>query len=388
MISKVNLRNFKCYREYEFELASLSVFCGNNSVGKSTVIQSILMAIQGDFSDLGLPFNGEFVEIGKYSDLHKRNENEDTVYFKIGNDKGLRQWGYELDDLKNTHYDNKGYDERLLRMKEQPLPLICSEGDNCVSIQDCLINNFQYLCAERLGPKHNYPYSAQRRSKNWLGIQGEYSAQVLSAITELHGDENKLSENDPRRHVNSATTSIPHNIQEWMGVISPSVFINSSSIETANIATTLFEFAGEKYRPINVGFGLSYALPVVMALLLAKPGGLVIIENPEAHLHPRGQSYLGRLIALTALAGVQVIIETHSDHLLNGMRVISRLNDNYQDGTFKVFYVYAGEEQSEVEEISIGDKGELTSWPKGFFDQQSFDVRTLMKGIDQQGEDW
>ncbi|WP_180834594.1 AAA family ATPase, partial [Vibrio parahaemolyticus] len=67
-------------------------------------------------------------------------------------------------------------------------------------------------------------------------------------------------------------------------------------------------------------------LPIVLALLVTKPGGLVIIENPEAHLHPKGQSYLGRLIQRTAEAGVQVIIETHSDHLLNGIRVAARLS--------------------------------------------------------------
>ena len=132
-----------------------------------------------------------------------------------------------------------------------------------------------------------------------------------------------------------------------------------------------------------MGFGLSYAISIVTALLVTKPGGLVIIENPEAHLHPRGQSYLGRLIAKTALSGVQVIIETHSDHLLNGIRVVSRLEKCYEKGDFKVFYI-SGEESnpSKVTEIEIGNKGELSEWPQGFFDQQAYDVKTLIKGIE------
>jgi predicted ATPase len=130
-----------------------------------------------------------------------------------------------------------------------------------------------------------------------------------------------------------------------------------------------------------MGFGLSYSLGIVCALLLTKPGGLVVIENPEAHLHPRGQSYIGRLIARAALAGVQVIIETHSDHLLNGIRVGARLDDDYVGEGFKVYYVSGVQDsESTVEEISIGENGQLSSWPEGFFDQQAYDLKTLMKG--------
>jgi predicted ATPase len=73
-------------------------------------------------------------------------------------------------------------------------------------------------------------------------------------------------------------------------------------------------------RPTNMGFGVSYALPIVLGALTAANGGLIIIENPEAHLHPAGQSQMGIFLARMASAGVQVIAETHSDHVLNGVR--------------------------------------------------------------------
>ncbi|MGH3693299.1 MAG: AAA family ATPase [Pseudonocardiaceae bacterium] len=71
----------------------------------------------------------------------------------------------------------------------------------------------------------------------------------------------------------------------------------------------------------NIGFGFSYALPVIIAGLLAPGGGLLLVENPEAHLHPAGQSRLGRFLARIAGSGVQVVLETHSDHILNGVRL-------------------------------------------------------------------
>ena len=75
------------------------------------------------------------------------------------------------------------------------------------------------------------------------------------------------------------------------------------------------------FKPQNVGFGISYILPILVTLLTARSGNILIIENPEAHLHPRGQAEIGKLIAEVVSQGVQVFVETHSDHLINGIRV-------------------------------------------------------------------
>ena len=77
----------------------------------------------------------------------------------------------------------------------------------------------------------------------------------------------------------------------------------------------------DRMRPTNMGFGVSYALPVITAGLLAPAGSLLVVENPEAHLHPAGQSRVGRFLAHLAASGVQVVAETHSDHVLNGVRL-------------------------------------------------------------------
>ncbi|MBK9636389.1 MAG: AAA family ATPase [Bacteroidetes bacterium] len=74
----------------------------------------------------------------------------------------------------------------------------------------------------------------------------------------------------------------------------------------------------EPFSAENVGFGLSYALPIIVAALSSSENSLILVENPEAHLHPRGQSQLAKLLALAAQSGVQIIIETHSEHIING----------------------------------------------------------------------
>ena len=75
------------------------------------------------------------------------------------------------------------------------------------------------------------------------------------------------------------------------------------------------------HSPVHTGFGLTQVLPIVVAALSADEGDILLVENPEVHLHPAGQALMGQFLAKVALAGVQVIVETHSDHILNGVRV-------------------------------------------------------------------
>ena len=131
-------------------------------------------------------------------------------------------------------------------------------------------------------------------------------------------------------------------------------------------------------KPKNIGFGISYSLSIVVALLSAKPGALLIIENPEAHLHPRGQSKLAELIARTAKSGVQIFIESHSDHIFNGIRkaIHAELIDN---NLVKVhFFELDKQNTSKSTEILFSDKGRIINTIPGLFDQFDDDLDELL----------
>lgn len=124
------------------------------------------------------------------------------------------------------------------------------------------------------------------------------------------------------------------------------------------------------YRPTNVGFGLTYSLPVFVAVLSATPGSLIMIENPEAHLHPRGQAAMGRFLALAAANGLQVLIETHSDHVLNGIRIaVKDQIVNPREVALHFFDRSVTAPCCTVATPIIDGDGRLDQWPDGFFDE-------------------
>ena len=131
-----------------------------------------------------------------------------------------------------------------------------------------------------------------------------------------------------------------------------------------------------RYRATNVGFGLSYTLPV-LAALLSPPGSLCLIENPEAHLHPRGQTKLADLAVRASLAGVQVIVETHSDHFIDGVRIAVRDGLIRPDQTAFHYFEREGG-KTVVSSPQVDADGRLSSWPAGFFDQHEENLARLI----------
>ncbi|OTQ71021.1 hypothetical protein B6D17_06810 [Gilliamella apis] len=376
MLDKIKLKNFKCYQEIDIELKGLNVLCGVNSSGKSAIIQAIAMFLQSE-DENKLTFDGKLVNLGNYKDVHNHFICDDeTLEITIS----IKNNSYTWSNNKNQEYltINQDKTENLKTLKKQ------------------ISNNYQFISAERLGPRNNYPFSSSRSSQYWLGTKGEYTAQVLSLLsnsttfnnitrTQIN-DTSQESNNsdclrDPRVHPKVNTNIIIRNIEAWLKEITPDIEISSQSIEEAVISYTSFSTEGTNYKPIHVGFGLSYAISIITALLCTNVGGIVIIENPEAHLHPRGQSYLGRLIAATAKSGVQVILETHSEHIINGIRVAIKLDKNYPTNLVQAYFIQKEKNsQPLINKLVFDNNAQLSQWPKGFFDQQIIDLKILMTG--------
>ena len=162
--------------------------------------------------------------------------------------------------------------------------------------------------------------------------------------------------------------------------------VNSKYVPEINKVILDYQFTlgfgkTNSYKSKNVGFGITYVLPVILSLLTAEEGKIIIIENPESHIHPRGQAELGKLIALAARTGAQLFIETHSDHILNGIRVA--VKEQCIDKS-KVNILYFDKETTDTEQFSkitsikVDKNGALSDYPKDFLDEWSNQLSKLI----------
>ena len=119
----------------------------------------------------------------------------------------------------------------------------------------------------------------------------------------------------------------------------------------------------QKFRPVNVGFGLTHILPVVTAVLASEPGDLIIIENPEAICILR-DSLQSPPSSVWRPGAVQIITETHSDHFLNGIRVEVRQSDISPENVSLSYFsrdVDSREHAVEVTQLFDAD-GRIDEW--------------------------
>ena len=359
MINNLTIKNFKCFEHLNIELSNLNVFAGINSMGKSTVIQAILLLRQSfemGTVDKGLHLNGELTQIGTGFDLMYRNSDKDEVSIELSAEGATAFWKYKY---------NKDSDYQSIEHTNINQEMI--ERTNIFS------PTFSYISAERIGPQRYYKQSYHEiYERNQVGFKGELFADYLAKRGLADKVENKsiLFDEETNDHLIYQT-------EKWLSVISPGIHINPKQYQEAGLVGIEYKVYGSDYTPVNVGFGLSYVVPIIVSLLKAKQGDLVIIENPEAHLHPKGQRKMGELISKASAGGVQIILETHSDHILNGIR-LSVKNGVISRNNIRLNYFY----QKVESDLSLGeivthqkcspvilDDGSLSDWPDGFFDE-------------------
>ena len=364
MLQQIALRNFKCFDAVEIACAPLTLLCGLNGMGKSSVIQSLLVLRQsfesGALMRGSLMLDGSMADLGTGMDVLFEGAKEDIIGFELYNG--------DVPPCRLS-FDYSKTADNLLSPGNTELP-------DPWSVMPPFGGKLFYVSAERTGPQKSYPQSESLAQRGDLGARGEYTLNYLYA----HQSE-FLTENDSRckDHPNRQLLSV---LERWLQEISPGVHLEFEAVRRADALVPGFSFdqkgdvATRPFRATNVGFGLSYILPVLTALLTPSET-MCLIENPEAHLHPRGQTKMAELAVRAAMAGVQVIVETHSDHFLDGVRIAVR------DGLIKpeqaaIHYFERGGNTINVISPEIDSDGRLSEWPQGFFDQHEENLMKLL----------
>lgn len=387
MITNLYIKNFKSLKEVNLELRPLNLLTGLNGSGKSSLIQALLLTRQNRlelFESMYFRLYGDLFTAGRFDDIYYRySKTNDLILqykFDDNSDFGLyyQKRGSNLDNLPIDRISRKLPNGNNLEIASNSFSHHDQNSvDYLKRIGATLLeyalfsDNFQYLFAERryLDSRTQYVSVEDVVNRNTLGIKGEHTAFYIKT----YGLKQKV-EHAFLKHEKAKSDYLLHQVDAWLSEVSPNVNLVTQLESDSRDVSVFFQYGDEKYQPKNVGFGLSYVLPVVTALLTAEAGKLIIIENPESHIHPRGQAELGRLIAAAAQTGAQLIIETHSDHILNGIRVAVKENPTIKDLVNIFFHDRVekeGEQYTEITPIQIDRNGELNNYPENFLDEWS-----------------
>lgn len=373
MIRRLDIQGFKRFAKCSIEMAPLTVLTGTNGAGKTSTIHALLLArlasmpSEGYAEQIVVPLNGPFgLELGTAQDVLNINTalEHSRITIEILGDESSQEFEFDATDEQRLYLPVKRSSPRA--------SFWALNGPN---------RFFTYLCAERLGPRETLRASALHDDHLGVGVQGEFSAQILA----IHGMREKIdpAKRHPERR-DDVDALLKYQVEAWLSDVVRPVEIDTVWFPNTSVTSLQFRSPGDVLwvRAPNMGFGVSYALPIILAGLFApwqKPS-MLIVENPEAHLHPAGQSRIGVFLAQMAASGVQVLLETHSDHVLNGIRrAIGEHQVLKAADAVTHFFDMETDADPRITTLRFTETGGMSEWPRRFFDQYQLDVAALTR---------
>lgn len=351
LITAVAMEGFKCFDQLRLDFGRLTLVTGFNGGGKSTALQPLLLMAQAlrlDDGLSGLPLNGPLVRLGTAGDIAPLNSERPML-------------------LEAESLEGKLSYRPLLHAGERRLKLSKAvDAESGLSLVRALAP-LSYLGAVRIGAEDAFPLPEQDDFPD-VGYDGRYAPYWYDHFV----DEDV---NSARHFPALSAATFRKQLDAWLGSLFPGAEANVQNAVALSQMNLQFRLSslGSWRRPANIGYGLTYAFPILVALLAARAGQVIIIDSPESHLHPSAQSQMGRILATFAAAGVQIIVETHSDHLLNGVRLAVRDEVLKPDDLRIHFFGGVDGVEHGVIRPRIGACGDIYEWPEGFFDQAKLD---------------
>lgn len=371
MLSTIELFHFKCFGRLVLPLGPLTLLSGSNASGKSSALQALVLLHQTirehEWSNR-LMLNGEVVQLGTVLDV------VDKVYGRRSFEVGLvdsdmtARWTFTGDrDEMSMAVDKvrvNQTDEFAPASLRHLFPVGSYDSAHRLARR---LRDLSYITAERVGPREVYPLE-DRQAAKVVGPRGERAVSLL-----YRGRDERVRDALLLKDV--APTRLKQ-VEARMSQIFPGCGLNVQLVPQANAVTLGLRTSADTdfHRPVHVGFGLTQVLPIVVAALSADKDDLLLVENPEVHLHPAGQALMGQLLAEVAGSGVQVVIETHSDHVLNGIRRAVRAGVLPCGNAMLHFFRARAPNLDQVVSPSLDATGNIDFWPEGFFDQFDKDM--------------
>ena len=371
MIKRLDLKTFKCFELLRLPLEPLTLLSGTNASGKSSVLQSLVLLnqtmLENEWSTRIL-LNGSIAELGTVTDVV--DQEHGTNGFEIGladEDSGCHWWF--IGDRSDMSLQ-VGKVEVQSGVADSPdilqylLPTDANEAERALAAR---IRDLTYITAEREGPREVYRLQDQHAVTR-VGPRGENAVSVL-----YRSRDETISA--PLVVAGTAPT-LRHQVEARLNTFFPGCAVEVQQVPNANAVTLGIRTseATRFLRPIHCGFGITQVLPIVVAALSVPKSSLLLIENPEVHLHPAGQALMGQFMADVARSGIQVVVETHSDHVLNGIRRAVRAGRLPAEEVALHFFRARSSGEPQALSPILDNSGNVDAWPDGFFDQFDKDM--------------
>ncbi len=416
MLTHLKLENFKIWRSTgPMRLAPLTLLLGTNSSGKSSLIQSLLLmrqTVKGDDAgldlNLGNPDADDTVTMGQFRDLLCRHgqATETTPDSQVGIEFRWQPHGSttadttlfsaryragpagsaELDALR-LGQDGQGFTvlrrkpgiyrlqlatrqrpegqsadfrpERSFAFSAATLNKLGPLADEIRPVGPALLDELSriiYLGPVRQLARRDYVWSG--RMPAHIGDDGGRAVDVLIA-SGVAQQAKPGSAGEAGRIFREA--------EQWLKTLEIADGLQVRALGSSARYELLVKHRDAVVNLKDVGVGVSQVIPVVVAALFAKPGHIVIIEEPESHLHPLAQAKLAELLAkISAERGVQFIVETHSEHLFRRLQTLIARQE-VQPEQAALYFVERDGQAAKLRELHVDDFGRLTNWPDKFF---------------------
>jgi predicted ATPase len=361
----------------------MNLLTGINGRGKSTLLQSLLLckqtAEEGKL-DNQLWLAGDLVRLGNYGNIRHADSisREDIVLeFDYETDQAYKRLSYRIRSSEKDGYETVAviikstfgdisYDYPIAHQQIQDMEAL----KLLPQFSPLPFKNIIFVPADRLGPQEYYQADIGRDGINF-GRQAIYAVNTLLKHRKKLVHEQLVLGEDAK--------TLETQTGEWISdiLMAPKTMITLDD-SNPHIITLSFQTgrSSNQFTPPNMGFAFSYLLPVVIGGLLAEAGDVLIIENPEAHLHAKAQSKLTQFCIKVANTGVQVILESHSEHVLNGLRIAAK-EGTLPAENMNVLY-FRNDTASPCIGLPIDKNGDIDLWPDGFFDQYDEDLKQLL----------
>lgn len=433
MIKSFEIKDFKGYEgENHFDLNGITIVSGTNNSGKSSLLQAIYLTTQNKTISCPILALNEEVGLGGFSYiLNKTASNYDTIEFSFSmDDEMIKETQFQYFNTRLVYKNALAYekldvfdlgddpvldqvvveyeldDDRIYKLVLQLMDIksnyiyeVSGEKDNgycylngivpepilytdlafqvkniCSDILDQVrkvlsgINksNIHYIKAFRI---NDFTEKNQSNHRN-IGVSGEFTAEII----ELKWNQKMDFIDD--QGFNYTFSSL---FDKWVQTLLGEEYkIRSKVLDKGKFKITVEEVSsGLEFDLSQVGFGISQVLPMLTMILTSKRNDMIIIENPEVHLHPKLQALFVDLCVFTLKQNRKLIIETHSEHIINRIRLNIK-NDNSLLEKVNILFFEKIQGSIKYTDIEITADGKLDYWPKGFFDQSYHDLLGLI----------